>query len=172
MVAAESNEVTAELASIAYEHAIRGLDSQSAVLAEARVRANYVIVATVAVAALFAGLLLNGSPVVSREIAIATVAPLAVLALGMRCVVQVLRPTGKKRQPGELQFVASATEILALTPATSSRARADVAKELEGMWDGNQCVIEGLLNRLRSATTWLAGQVACWTILLGLKQVL
>ena len=171
MVGTESNEVTAELASIAYEHAIRGLDSQSDVLAEARVRSNYVIVATVAVATLFAGLLLKGSPV-SRGIAIATLVPLAVLVLGMRCAVQVLRPTGKKRQPGELQFVASATEILALTPETSSDARADVAKELERMWDGNQCVIEGLLDRLRSATTWLAGQVTCWTILLGLKQVL
>lgn len=164
-------EAAEALADAAYEHAVRGLDSQAAVLAETRVRGNYIIVATVGVATLFAGFLLR-SPSPEPGIEVGALLPLVVLALGVSFAVRVLCPTGKQGAKGELEFVASATAILALDGSTAIEARGHTARALEAMWDHNQPVIERLMQRLRWAATCLAAQVGCWTILLVLKQVL
>jgi len=166
-----SPEVADVLAEIAYAHAVRGLDSQVAVLAETRVRANYIVVATVAVATLFAGFLLRDAHSPSW-LQVAALVPLAVLAFGIWRAVSVLCPTGKQGSKGKLELVASATEITKLVAPSAGAARRAVAEALEGLWDHNQAAIEGVLQKLRLASGALGVQVGCWVILLVLKQVL
>jgi hypothetical protein len=83
------------------------------VLSELRARANYLIVATAAVATLFGGLLLRGSSI-PRGISLAAAMPLIVLLAGFLYALGVLRPTGKQGVPGKLTLVASVSAILDL----------------------------------------------------------
>jgi hypothetical protein len=162
---------TGILARLAYDHAVRGLDSQIAVLGEARTRANQLVVASVAVATLFGGFLFR-EPAPPRGVGIAAIVPLALLAGGMVLAIRAWRPTGKQgARAGELQLVASARLVLDQDLSDGADPESVVAVGLEDMWDGNQLVIERLMALLRRASTCLAGQVASWTLLLILKQV-
>lgn len=158
------------LAELAYDHAVRGLDSQIAVLTESRTRAHNMVIASVGVATLFGGFLLR-APSAGRGIDIAASVPLAFLLVGVWCAIGVLNPTGKQGQEGALELVASAAAIVKLTSRGATAARRDVATALETMWDANQQQVERLMDRLRQAAQCLAAQVACWTILLIIKQV-
>jgi hypothetical protein len=158
------------LAELAYDHAVRGLDSQISVLTESRTRAHNMVIASVGVATLFGGFLLR-APSVGSGIDIAASIPLAFLLAGVAYAIGVLEPTGKQGQQGALELVASASAIVKLPVDDATSARRDIAVALESMWDANQQQVERLMDRLRNAARCLAAQVACWTILLIIKQV-
>jgi hypothetical protein len=166
----KSSEGIATRAAIAYEQAVRGLDSQALVLVEARARANYLIVATVGVATLFAGFLLKG-PSPGRALDIAAAVPLVLLLIGVSCAAAVLRPTGKQGATGKLELVASARMLLAADATSAAVARVAAAEGLEAMWDRNQPLIEAFMRKLRISARCLEVQVASWTLLLIFKQV-
>jgi len=156
-------------AEIAYQHALRGLDSQVAVLTEIRVRANYFVVASVGVATLFAGFTLRDTS--SSYLLLAALVPLGLLLMGLHAAIGVLRPTGKQGGEGELQLVASARALLSIEESSESAHRATAAEAMEDLWESNQVVVERFMARLRFAATCLVGQVASWIVPLILKQV-
>jgi hypothetical protein len=160
----------AELAELSYEHSVRALDSQGDVLSELRGRATQLITVEVAVATVLGALLLHDDEL-PRGLAVATVLPLIMLALGVMAAAVVLRPTGKLGETGRLVLVASARAIMAIEADSASGARARVAEALEDMWDENQPLIERLIQHLRHSTACLMLQVASWVILLLLRQV-
>lgn len=158
-------------ASIAYAHALRGLDSQVAVIAELRARANAMMVATAGSISLFGGFVLKSESAHHWVNAFAVV-PLLLGMYGLWDALAVLRPTGKQGEPGALQLVASASSILGIPGPQDEPIEAMIAIALEDMWDQNQVEVESLLQRLRNSTACLAAQLASWTLLLTFKEVL
>ena len=162
---------TLVLSKLAYEHGVRGLDSQAAVIDEIHGRGQSLLVGAVSVATLFSGLLFSAADP-SRFVGLLALMPLALLLCSVVSVVGVLRPTGKKGAEGELQLVAGAAAILDLEAQSESEAYAEAATALEEMWDSNQVVIERSMTRLRTGFLCLGWQVASWVVLFSINGIL
>lgn len=157
-----------EAASIAYEQADRALREQAAVLDDVRRRAGFIAAAASGVATFLGGVAL-AAHVSPSWVNVFAAIPLLLFAAGLVQAISVVLPTNEPA--GAFRFAASADSILDLGERSPSDVREQVARGLEGMWDGNKPFIDVYMGKLRMAAYLLSTQVLAWSALLVAKEM-
>lgn len=173
----EETEISAKeaLAEVALDLAKSELEGQAVVLAQARTRAAAYITASFGMAVFAAPIVLDG------ELRKATSILCGLQAIGfftaVGAAIAVVSPSRSRKDKdegarrGPFRFALGAAAVLDKSAVDATDARAQVARDLESLYDNNQPVIQNVLKALHIAGLAVIIQMIFWGAMFLIEKV-